>query len=192
MLLIGAPFRSIAAEQEAIFAGGCFWCLEHDLESLPGVISAKSGYSGGDLIRPTYGMHGGHQEAVLVSFDSEKISYPELLRSYWRNVDPLDGDGQFCDRGDSYRPVIFVKGDQQERDAIFSAKAAANELGLSASNIKIQIQKATKFWLAEDYHQDFAKKNNLKYSLYRFSCGRDSQLDELWGERARTGKGWAK
>ena len=95
--------------ERAIFAGGCFWCLEHDLEGLPGVVSAESGYTGGDLSNPTYRNHQGHQEAVIVRFNPLKINYQKLLRIYWRNVDPLDGDGQFCDRGDSYRAVIFAR-----------------------------------------------------------------------------------
>merc|ERR1711934_753572 len=111
LLVIGGSHPVAAAEQTAVFAGGCFWCLEHDLEHLPGVIDAISGYSGGQLERPTYRQVSsettGHQEAVQVRFDPDQISYAELLRSYWRNVDPLDGGGQFCDRGDSYRPVSF-------------------------------------------------------------------------------------
>ena len=112
LMLLSWPQRAMAELQTAVFAGGCFWCMEHDLEHLPGVRDAVSGYSGGQLERPTYRQVSsettGHQEAVQVRFDTDQISYAELLRSYWRNVDPLDGGGQFCDRGDSYRPVIFT------------------------------------------------------------------------------------
>ncbi|WP_320667090.1 peptide-methionine (S)-S-oxide reductase MsrA [Prochlorococcus sp. MIT 1307] len=179
-----------ASQQEGVFAGGCFWCLEHDLENLPGVLKVESGYTGGNLSKPTYPNHKGHQEAVIVSFDSGKISYEKLLRNYWRNVDPLDGGGQFCDRGDSYRPVIFTSGDSQRSDAIESMRAAAKELNQPANALQVDIQDAQKFWLAEEYHQDFAKKNSLKYNFYRYSCARDKRLDEVWGDEARSGKAW--
>ena len=190
LLLFISPSALHATEQEAIFAGGCFWCLEHDLESLPGVISVDSGYSGGDLSDPTYRNHKGHQEAVIVRFDAMKTSYENLLRSYWRNVDPLDGDGQFCDRGDSYRPVIFVRDENQREYAIKSLELAAKELGKPSRSIQVEIKRFKKFWFAEDYHQDFAEINPVKYNFYRFSCGRDNRLNELWGERARTSKEW--
>ena len=121
LMLLSWPQRAMAELQTAVFAGGCFWCMEHDLEHLPGVRDAVSGYSGGQLERPTYRQVSsettGHQEAVQVRFDPDQISYAELLRSYWRNVDPLDGGGQFCDRGDSYRPVIFTADDAQAQAA---------------------------------------------------------------------------
>lgn len=133
LMLLSWPQRAMAELQTAVFAGGCFWCMEHDLEHLPGVRDAVSGYSGGQLERPTYRQVSsettGHQEAVQVRFDPNQISYAELLRSYWRNVDPLDGGGQFCDRGDSYRPVIFTADDAQAQAAEASAVAAARELG---------------------------------------------------------------
>ena len=134
LLLLSWPQRAMAEMETAVFAGGCFWCLEHDLEDLPGVRDAVSGYSGGHVENPTYrqvsGETTGHQEVVQVRFDSEEISYDDLLRSYWRNVDPLDGGGQFCDRGDSYRPVIFTASAAQARAAEASAEAAARELSL--------------------------------------------------------------
>ncbi len=179
-----------ASEQEAIFAGGCFWCLEHDLEGISGVSLVESGYSGGDLPDPTYRNHEGHQEAVIVRFNPLKISYQKLLRSYWRNVDPLDGEGQFCDRGNSYRPIIFVSDDNQREDAIQSFQSAAKELGQSTESIHLEIQDFKKFWLAEDYHQNFAELNPLKYNFYRYSCGRDKRLAELWGQQARTDEEW--
>ena len=185
---------ALAAAQDAILAGGCFWCLEHDLEEVEGVISAESGYSGGHVENPTYqqvtGEKSGHQEAVRVRFDADKISYDDLLKHYWRNVDPLDGEGQFCDRGDSYRPVIFTADEQQATAAKASVASAASELGVSKSKIKVQIRDAVRFWPAEDYHQDYASNNELRYRYYRFSCGRDRRLDAVWGERARSGASW--
>ena len=190
IILIVYPLSATASEDTAVFAGGCFWCLEHDLEDLPGVISATSGYTGGELMQPNYENHYGHQEAVFVIFDNEKISYESLLRNYWRNVDPFDGRGQFCDRGDSYRPLIFTKGDEQKSIAFLSAKQAAKELNSSLKLIKLEIQDAKKFWEAEDYHQNYAQKNPNKYRFYRFSCGRDSRLGEVWGDRAKSGEPW--
>ncbi len=195
IILLFSPTSVLAAVQDAVLAGGCFWCLEHDLEQVPGVISAESGYSGGHVERPTYqqvsGENSGHQEAVRVRFDSEKISYASLLQHYWRNIDPFDGKGQFCDRGDSYRPVIFTDGKQQATTAKASAVAASTELGVPQSRIKVQIRDAARFWPAEEYHQNYAKNNALLYSYYRFSCGRDRRLDAVWGQRARKGTAWA-
>ena len=196
LLVLAGSQPVAAAEQTAVFAGGCFWCLEHDLEHLPGVIDAISGYSGGHVDQPTYrqvsGEDTGHQEAVQVRFDPAVISYSTLLRSYWRNVDPFDGGGQFCDRGDSYRPVIFTADAAQAQAAESSAVAAAQDLGRSRSAIKVELRGAAPFWPAEDYHQNYAELNDLKYSFYRFSCGRDRRLDAVWGSQARTGESWQK
>ena len=192
--LLALPNAAWAGQATAVFAGGCFWCLEHDLEHLPGVIEATSGYSGGQLERPTYRQVSsettGHQESVQVRFDPERISYAALLRSYWRNVDPLDGGGQFCDRGDSYRPVIFTADAAQAQAATASAEAAARSLGLPAEDLKVKIRPAARFWPAEGYHQNYAENNALRYNFYRFSCGRDRRLDDVWGEDARTGHPW--
>ena len=193
--LLAFPNSAWGAQATAVFAGGCFWCLEHDLEHLPGVIEATSGYSGGQLERPTYRQVSsettGHQEAVQVRFDPDQISYAELLRSYWRNVDPLDGGGQFCDRGDSYRPVIFTADDAQSLEANGSAEMAARELGEPVSALKVEIRAAPRFWPAEGYHQNYAELNSLKYNFYRFSCGRDRRLDDVWGDQARSGNPWS-
>jgi peptide-methionine (S)-S-oxide reductase len=183
-----------AAVEEAVLAGGCFWCLEHDLEKLPGVLSVESGYSGGNLRNPTYrqvsGGGTGHQEVVEVRFDTARISYPTLLRAYWRNVDALDGDGQFCDRGSSYRPVIFTQGETQKQQAEASLKAVARELGKPVSAIRVQIKPLSRFWPAEGYHQDYAERNSVKYNYYRWACGRDRRLDQLWGSKARSSAPW--
>jgi len=192
VLLLAAPAH--AAVEEAVLAGGCFWCLEHDLEKLPGVLDAESGYSGGSLRNPTYRHVSaggtGHQEVVRVRFDPAKISYPTLLRAYWRNVDPLDGGGQFCDRGSSYRPVIFTSGAEQQQQAKASLQAAAKELGQPASSIRVLIKPLERFWPAEGYHQNYAELNSVKYRYYRWACGRDRRLDQVWGAKARSRAPW--
>ena len=194
LLLTALAAPAQAAVEEAVLAGGCFWCLEHDLEHLPGVLDAVSGYSGGSLANPTYRQVSaggtGHQEVVRVRFDTARISYPTLLRAYWRNVDALDGGGQFCDRGNSYRPVIFPKGEQQAAQARESLQAAARELGRPAAALKVAIKPLQAFWPAEAYHQNYAETNAVKYRYYRWACGRDRRLDELWGSRARTSRSW--
>ena len=195
LLASWAPAPALAAPtQEAVLAGGCFWCLEHDLEVLAGVLDAQSGYSGGSLEQPTYGQVSaggtGHQEVVLVKFDPARISYGDLLRAYWRNIDPLDGGGQFCDRGSSYRPVIFVRGDQQRSQAQASLRAAAAELRRPTEALKVKIKPLKRFWPAENYHQDYAELNKVKYNYYRWACGRDRRLDSVWGSRARSGRAW--
>ena len=181
-LLIACPLQVFAESEEAIFAGGCFWCLEHDLEKLDGVVSAESGYSGGDLINPTYQDHSGHQEVVKVNFDSDIISYKDLLKQYWVNIDPFDNNGQFCDRGDSYKPVIFTSNQEQKRDAKESQETISVGLNIPLEQLKVDIVESKVFWLAENYHQDFAVKNPLKYNFYRTSCGRDNRLKKVWGE----------
>ena len=181
-LLIACPLQAFAESEEAIFAGGCFWCLEHDLEKLDGVVSAESGYSGGDLINPTYQDHSGHQEVVKVIFDPDIISYKDLLNQYWVNIDPFDNNGQFCDRGDSYKPVIFTSNQEQKRDAKESREIISVGLNIPLEQLKVDIFESKVFWLAENYHQDFAVKNPLKYNFYRTSCGRDNRLKKVWGE----------
>ncbi len=184
------PVNTLA--EEVILAGGCFWCLEHDLESLDGINSVKSGYSGGDLQNPTYENHSGHQEVVLVDYNSKLVSLSEILRLYLRNVDPLDGDGQFCDRGDPYRPVIFFNDSKEENEAKSALVNASKELGVPLEKIYVELKSKNQFWLAEDYHQNFADRNELKYKFYRFSCGRDQRLDNLWGDKARSIDLWSE
>ena len=181
-LLIVCPLKVFAESEEAIFAGGCFWCLEHDLEKIDGVVFAESGYSGGDLSNPTYENHNGHKEVVKVSFDSDIISYKDLLKQYWVNIDPFDNNGQFCDRGDSYKPVIFTSNQEQKREAKETQKNISVALNLPVDQLKVDIADSKFFWAAEKYHQDFAVKNPLKYNFYRTSCGRDDRLKKIWGK----------
>ena len=181
-----------AYSDEIILAGGCFWCLEHDLENLEGVDFVKSGYSGGDLNNPNYENHNGHQEVVLVNYDPKKVTLEEILRLYLRNIDPLDGKGQFCDRGDSYRPVIFYQNSIEKNQSNDALTSASIELTVPIEQIKVEVKSKNTFWLAEDYHQNFADNNELKYKFYRYSCGRDKRLDQLWGKNARTGNEWSE
>lgn len=208
VLLLGSPAGSLAQvspaarpgsqllQAEAVLAGGCFWCLEHDLEGIPGVLAVESGYSGGRLANPTYRQVSaggtGHQESVRVRFDPGQLPYAELLRAYWRNIDPFDGGGQFCDRGASYRPVIFADGAEQRLQAEASRAAAARELGRPTGDLAVAIQPLQRFWPAEAYHQNYAERNAVKYTYYRWACGRDRRLDAVWGEtRARTRAAWS-
>ncbi|MGF1606093.1 MAG: peptide-methionine (S)-S-oxide reductase MsrA [Rhodothalassiaceae bacterium] len=167
----------------AIFAAGCFWCVEEAFEKVEGVVEAVSGYAGGTEADPTYEQvtagRTGHVEAVEVRYDPAKISYADLLNVYWLNVDPLDGQGQFCDRGVSYRPMIFPLTDEQERLAIQSRSRIGEKLDQS---IPVRIDDPIKFYPAEDYHQDYAEKNPLRYRFYKWSCGREQRLDDVWGE----------
>ena len=181
-----------AYSDEIILAGGCFWCLEHDLEYVEGVNFVKSGYSGGDLNNPTYENHNGHQEVVLVNYDPEIVSLDKILRLYLRNIDPLDGKGQFCDRGDSYKPVIFYQNLLEENQSNDALKFASIELNVPIEEIKVEVKSKNKFWLAEDYHQNFADNNEFKYKFYRYSCGRDKRLDQLWGENSKKSIEWSE
>lgn len=162
--------------ETAIFAGGCFWCVESDFEHLNGVIEATSGYTGGSLPNPTYQNHEGHMEAVLVVYDPRRVSYAQLLHHFWRHHDPLDARGQFCDRGPSYAPAIFVT-DEQRAQAERSKADTERTLGRAVAT---PIREATRFWTAEDYHQDYYRRNSVQYRFYRFRCGRDQRVEEVW------------
>ena len=173
------------ARAVATFAGGCFWCMEPPFDKLAGVITTISGYIGGTTLNPTYEqvVRGGtgHAEAVQVTYDPTKISYEQLLLVFWRNVDPHDAGGQFCDRGDSYRTGIFVHDEAQKRAAEESKKALAAS-GKLKKPIVTEIVPAGKFYPAEEYHQDFYRKNAFRYNFYRSNCGRDARLREVWGD----------
>ena len=165
----------------AIFAGGCFWCVESDFEKLPGVIEAVSGYSGSDMINPTYRNHGQHLEVAKIIFDPKIISYEELLAYYWRHVDPTDDGGQFCDRGHAYLTAIYARPDQ-----IDAAKSSKEQIKMTkpfSHPIVTPVLEAKTFWDAEDYHQDYYKKNPIRYKYYRNGCGRDKRIKQLWGAK---------
>jgi peptide-methionine (S)-S-oxide reductase len=180
--LLAAPaYAQTPKTAEAYFAGGCFWCVEHDFEKIPGVIEAVSGYTGGKEQNPTYKQVSsettGHYEAVRVVYDPAKVSYRTLVDRFWRLVDPTDAGGQFCDRGPSYRTAIFVA-PEQTADAQASKVAAQSAL---EAPIATPVLPLFTFWPAEDYHQDYAKKNPVQYRFYRTGCGRDARLRQVWG-----------
>ncbi len=181
--------HGVAAENgnlaKATFAGGCFWCMEPPFDKLPGVVSTTSGYTGGKKLNPTYREVSdgdtGHAEAVQIVYDPAKISYQQLLNVFWRNIDPTVKDQQFCDHGSQYRTGIFAHGDEQKKQADAS-KAALMKAKPFKADIVTEITAASTFYPAEDYHQDYYLKNPVKYKFYRFNCGRDARLKELWGE----------
>jgi peptide-methionine (S)-S-oxide reductase len=168
----------------ATFAGGCFWCVEADFDKIAGVISTTSGYIGGRTANPSYEdvVRGGtgHAEAVEVVYDPAKVSYEKLLDVFWHNIDPLVKDRQFCDRGDQYRTAIFYHGDAQKTAAEASKKTVEARF---KQPIETEVVAAGPFTKAEDYHQDYYLKNPVRYKFYRFNCGRDARLEELWGKK---------
>lgn len=180
------PVSASGETQTAIFAGGCFWCVEKDFDHVEGVLRTTSGYIGGRLPNPTYQTHvgSGDREAVEVIFDPSIVTYEELTHSFFRTVDPLDGRGQFCDRGHSYTTAIYVLGDEQRLIAEAAAATASEVLG---ETVATEIVDAPQFWPAEDYHQDYYQKNPLRYQFYRASCRRDSTVERRWGEEAYAG-----
>lgn len=181
----GTPGRDLAV---ATFAGGCFWCMEEAFEAVDGVASVVSGYTGGRPANPSYDEVSaggtGHAEAVEVRYDPSKVSYQRLLQHFWRNIDPLAVDRQFCDRGDQYRSAIFYHGEEQRRLAEES-KAALERSGKLKGTIATQIVAAGPFYPAEEYHQDYYRKNPQRYKFYKWSCGRAQRLEELWGKQGR-------
>jgi methionine-S-sulfoxide reductase len=180
--------KAIAKEQSAVFAGGCFWCTESDFEKLDGVISAASGYIGGELKNPTYKQvssgGSGHTEAVEVIFDDQIVSYSDLVEYFWKTIDPTDGGGQFCDRGQQYRSEIFYQTEEQ-RSIAQASKDALAASGLLTAEIATQLTPWSRFYAAEDYHQDYYLKNPVRYNYYRWGCGREKRLAELWGAPAK-------
>jgi peptide-methionine (S)-S-oxide reductase len=169
--------------ETAVFAGGCFWCMESDMKGIPGVLKVESGYTGGKLRNPSYRdvltEKTGHYEAVRVTFDPAKIDYGFLLYKYWRLVDPTDDGGQFCDRGPSYRPAVFVANAGQRKIAEASRTAAATKL--KRGKMLTPVLDLGPFWPAEEYHRDYAKRNSRDYAAYRAGCGRDAKLKAVWG-----------
>ena len=180
MLISAAPPAQPRAT--ATFAGGCFWCMEPPFERLKGVISVTSGYTGGRVDKPTYEQvsdgYTGHREAVEIVYDPRQISYSQLLDVFWHNVDPLDNSGQFCDHGGQYRTAIFFHDAEQKRLAESSKQAVGVKFH---HDVYTDILPAARFYRAEEYHQDYYKKNPLRYKFYRFNCGRDQRLEKVWG-----------
>lgn len=182
VLLYSIQLTAFAANDVAIFAGGCFWCMEGPFDKLDGVVSTTSGYTGGHTENPTYKMTSsgttGHYEAVQIEYDPDKVSYQKLLDVYWMNVDPFDARGQFCDKGPQYRAAIFTMNENEKELATKSKDVLQKKLNGKAT-IVTEILPAKKFYPAEDYHQDYYKKNPVRYKYYRFGCGRDGRLKEV-------------
>ena len=171
---------------KATFAGGCFWCMEPPFDALDGVVSTTSGYTGGHMANPTYVQVSagktGHTEAVEIMYDPRKVTYARLLEVFWRNIDPLTANAQFCDTGNQYRAGIFVHDATQRKLAEASKEAAAQRL---QKPIVTEITAASQFWPAEEYHQDYYKKNPIRYKFYSTSCGRERRLEAIWGPDAK-------
>ena len=187
----GAAPKQEQKEQEgkavAIFAGGCFWCMEPPFDKLDGVLATTSGYTGGPEASPTYKQvssgRTGHREAVRIEYDPKRVDYARLLEVFWRNIDPLDGRGQFCDKGRHYTSAVYALDDEQ-RAAAEASKAAVMAAGKLKGEIRTEILTAGAFYAAEDYHQDYYTKNPVRYKYYRWGCGRDARLKKLWGDQA--------
>jgi peptide-methionine (S)-S-oxide reductase len=185
-----APPHAVSTQglSRAVFAGGCFWCEEAAFEGLPGVVTVTSGYAGGQEPHPTYEQvghgHTGHAESVEVVFDPKATSYEKLLEVYWHNVDPTKSDRAFCDVGRQYRPAIFYA-DEAQKEAAQASKDKISATKPFRDPIVVEIAPVVRFWPAEEYHQDYYKKNPLRYKFYRSNCGRDQRLKELWGAPGR-------
>lgn len=189
VLSVTAAAAQMKGEAVATFAGGCFWCVESDFDNVPGVTKTISGYTGGILKDPTYRQvtagNSGHIEAVQIFFDPTKTSYEKLLDVFWRSVDATDSGGQFCDRGESYATAIFANTPEQKK--IAEASRARLEKSGKLKRVVTPVRTAGAFYPAEGYHQDYYKKNPLRYKFYRASCGRDARIKELWGAEAHKG-----
>lgn len=171
--------------ETAVFAGGCFWCMEEVYDKVPGVISTTAGYIGGKVPNPTYQQvsagETGHAEAVAVVYDPSKVSYEQLLNVFWKNVDPTTKDRQFCDGGSQYRAAIFYRGPEQKRLAEASKKEVADSKRFK--RVHVGLEAATRFYAAEGYHQDYYLKNPARYKYYKYSCGREQTLERIWGRK---------
>ena len=183
----GAQTAAPGSTAKATFAGGCFWCVESDFDKVPGVLSTTSGYTGGTVANPTYeqvsSKRTGHAEAVEIVFDPSKVSYEKLVEHFWRTIDPTTKDAQFCDHGSPYRTAIFANDEAQLRIAKASLEALKKSKPFKEP-IVTEIVSAGPFYKAEDYHQDYYKKNPVRYQYYRSACGRDARLKQLWGNQA--------
>lgn len=176
--------RAVSNTESIVLAGGCFWCIESDYEKLDGVINVVSGYSGGDSNNANYKQvssgNSRHIEVVEVTYNPQLISHAQILEYFWRHIDPTRDDGQFCDRGPQYRPAIFYK-NATEKQAILKSAANIEKIKTFKEPLKVEFIQAKPFYPAEDYHQDYYKKSPLRYKYYRYSCGRDARVEELWG-----------
>ena len=182
-----AATNTASSTAKAIFAGGCFWCVESDFDKVPGVLSTTSGYIGGRTVNPTYNevssKQTGHAEAVQIVFDPAKVTYAQLVEHYWRTIDPTTKDRQFCDAGSPYRTAIFAV-DAGQLQTANTSKAALEKSKPFKEAVVTEVVMAGTFYAAEDYHQDYYKKNPVRYNYYRSSCGRDARLKQLWGPQA--------
>lgn len=178
------PTATSATVAKAYFAGGCFWCMEEAFEKLDGVLDVMSGYMGGSVKNPSYEQvsagQTGHAESVEIRYDPAKVTYTQLLEAFWRNVDPITPNAQFCDHGNQYRAAIFYQG-EDERRAAEDSKRAIEQSKRFSTPIVTQLTAASEFYPAEEYHQDFYKKNPIRYKYYKFTCGRAQRLESLWG-----------
>lgn len=165
----------------AIFAGGCFWCVEDAFDKVDGVTETVSGYAGGTMADPTYGNHEGYVEALKVTYDPSKVTYAQLLDNYWHNIDPFDPSGQFCDKGPAYRTVVFVSNDEENALAEKTKQEIAKRFEKS---VVTEIRPTTTFYAAEEYHQDYHEKNPVSYKYYKWGCGRAQRLAEIWGGKS--------
>jgi peptide-methionine (S)-S-oxide reductase len=187
-LLILVPNLIIAEVKTVILAGGCFWCVQKDFDNLEGILETRVGYAGGDRPNPIYSNYTHyseiyktpHIEVVRVSYDDSVISFAKVIRFFLRNIDPTDGDGQFCDRGAYYRPAIFVASEEEKSVMLKEIKSGEEALKKSFA---VDLLPTAQFWPGEDYHQKYYKKNPIRYKYYRYRCGRDARIRELWGEK---------
>jgi len=179
LLVIANAAPAAAALKTAVFAGGCFWSAEHDIEHTPGIKNVVVGYAGGARKNPTYENHEGHLESIRVTYDPAVISYPQLVNAFFHHIDPTDPNGQICDQGPSYRTAVFAADATEKAEAEQVKAEIAKQLG---TNVRTMILPATTFWVGEDYHQHYAEKNPAAYMAYRVGCGRDRTLRVVWGK----------
>jgi len=176
-----AVAQDAAETKTAIFAGGCFWCVEDAFDKVDGVTETVSGYAGGNLPNPTYSNHKGHLEALKVTYNPSKVTYAELLDHFWRNIDPFDPIGQFCDKGPAYRTAVFVSDDAEKSLAETTKQDIAKRFG---KEVATEIRPTSTFTAAEEYHQDYHTKNPVSYKYYKWNCGRAQRLAEIWGDKS--------
>jgi len=179
-MIAATPHATHAGESKtAIFAGGCFWCVEDAFDKVDGVSETVSGYAGGTTPDPTYGSHKGYVEALKVTYDPSKVTYAQLLDHFWRNIDPFDASGQFCDKGPAYRTVVFTSNDDERSLAEKTKQEISDRF---KKDVVTEVRPTTTFYAAEEYHQDYHRKNPVSYKYYKWNCGRDKRLAEIWGD----------